>query len=747
MKLIQIAETRGMERFDLGNHMRLAVRIFIVAWLALAGSTALASLDFMVYQDESFAKNPEEILSADWQQGRPNEAYLAHEGILWLKVTIPAREVSEESYLVLDHPLLRQVELYANLNEPPLAVSGIGIAATEKAGPFAEVVFALEPKNSNSYTLYLKVESDFHVPVDLQIIAKNDYILAKKDSQRWLLFCLGWMLSIFIYNGFLYLFTRNKAYLYYSGLIGVAHILTVLGNSGLIYEILWTNLPTIAVRQLAITSALTVALNNQFAIILLSINRKFPKISFFLRTIAIIEVIHAGIAVFYSHSFTNDLSIALLLVSLATIFGAVTKMIVKREKYAIAFILASSPALIGALVFFGMTSGIFPVNPFTKYALPMGMSLEAVLFAVALAHRIRFVESSLQALKPDIMTNLYKEQLDPNRGESIPFKRTTETCSMMFVDIVGFSKVLANANATKDEDTVVDLLIEFQKELKKVISASDGIIDRTLGDGILCFFMDRSKDSATSAFECAVNLQTFAHSFSAKIYELHGFVFPLRIGIASGRAHILDLGTNGRLDLTCLSDDVNFAKRIESGCDPYRILICPETYKRVKNSVTNMFHTKYIPVKGQSSLAKTHQVIFSEERESAITKLDRGFRAYHSKTREYPRLSNSMPRIYKSPYGKLELVNFSLGGLGLISDVCFAKGVILEIESAEENPDAPLLATLILEVMWSRPIIQHHESISGYQVGTRVVATERAKEQIYEKLRLCATEKPASEIA
>jgi class 3 adenylate cyclase len=152
------------------------------------------------------------------------------------------------------------------------------------------------------------------------------------------------------------------------------------------------------------------------------------------------------------------------------------------------------------------------------------------------------------------------------------------TATIMFIDIVGFS-----AFSSKESPGAVFHELKYYIGLcTRIIHEHGGIIDKTLGDGLLAFFgydysgRKRMHSHADSAIDSAVAIQQAMMREYEKI-GANRLVLPLRIGINTARVYLGNLGTPPRIDFTIIGDGVNFAQRLESSCEPFQINIAQST--------------------------------------------------------------------------------------------------------------------------------------------------------------------------
>lgn len=142
--------------------------------------------------------------------------------------------------------------------------------------------------------------------------------------------------------------------------------------------------------------------------------------------------------------------------------------------------------------------------------------------------------------------------------------------TISFWDISGFS---ALCNELRDKPShVVSFLNEYFDEGAKIINGHKGILDKFIGDGIMAYFGNLTKFSASGPDDALTAAIKFRESFE-KIKERYmGFWLKehgkriqinLKCGIHTGYAFFGLLETERRKQITAIGHTANFASRLE----------------------------------------------------------------------------------------------------------------------------------------------------------------------------------------
>ncbi len=190
-----------------------------------------------------------------------------------------------------------------------------------------------------------------------------------------------------------------------------------------------------------------------------------------------------------------------------------------------------------------------------------------------------------------------------NNPQKFSFDAQETILTVMFIDIVNFS-LISRKNHPKQ---VFHLMKSILKELTEVIHSHDGIIDKTLGDGMLCYFGNNVHESevklvhAERAINCALEIQKKHGEKANNAVNIEDQAFSLRIGINTDICFMGDLGSGQRIDYTIIGDGVNIAKRLETACHPNQILISESCFKLLSSEQqsTQKWKKRNIKIKNQ----------------------------------------------------------------------------------------------------------------------------------------------------
>ena len=176
-------------------------------------------------------------------------------------------------------------------------------------------------------------------------------------------------------------------------------------------------------------------------------------------------------------------------------------------------------------------------------------------------------------LSPQIYKNIFETESE----HSNDYKRKKLT--VFFSDIKGFTDL----SDSLDPDLLAELVNDYLSAMTDIALKHGGTIDKFIGDAVLIFFGDPESDGlkkdAAKCLSMAIAMQNKVAEIDRNWRENRGITegLKVRMGISTGYCTVGNFGSVQRVDYTVLGSTVNLASRLESICQPKKILVAPET--------------------------------------------------------------------------------------------------------------------------------------------------------------------------
>lgn len=372
-------------------------------------------------------------------------------------------------------------------------------------------------------------------------------------------------------------------------------------------------------------------------------------------------------------------------------------------------LLAASVAVI-----FGSSLGVFA---FFGIQVSWFYPLAVFLVSSSSSYGINMVEKMLETQKlKDALKGAVPEaklrEIISNKGR-LHLEASERVVTLVFLDIANFSVVCEQQSA---KDTFL-FLKAILKDVTKVIHKYGGTVDRTLGDGILCFFGysyngEISENQADQAIKCAIEIQkqNIERCIRSTAQGLTGL--PFRIGLNTSSVYVGDIGNEDRIDFTVIGNGVNYAQRLEAACDHHSVMISGTTmdFSSKFNAKMPGFKKRFINIKHHDELIESIEYNPFHDTPEKVAAAQQAFRKSNNLERKEQRspISDSGKIIVETEFGVATMVDFSSSGFCIQIRSFLSKGVTLDIALVFSQPDLKALAadfgidSIKAEVRWGK---------------------------------------------
>lgn len=158
--------------------------------------------------------------------------------------------------------------------------------------------------------------------------------------------------------------------------------------------------------------------------------------------------------------------------------------------------------------------------------------------------------------------------------------------TIFFSDVVGFTSL----SDELDAEELATVLNEYLSEMTQIADRFGATVNQLVGDGIMIFF---GAPTATDDRDHALRAVRMGQAMQQRMAELRerwfqrGLQRPfhIRIGVNTGFASVGDFGSAGRMMYSAIGQQTNLAARIQSHCEPDRILLSHSTWALVKDEI------------------------------------------------------------------------------------------------------------------------------------------------------------------
>lgn len=345
--------------------------------------------------------------------------------------------------------------------------------------------FRLKLEAGDTYTFYIKsyFKQGNSSIYNFSIYDVDSHIDAMIYENILLTFLLGGMLTLLLYNLLIYLYTKDRVYIYYVAYLFFSFIIGFVFMSGFVYKFFnitnnsWIHYGTYA-------TPLTLIFILMFTSRIFDTKKYYLKINKFLTASIYFVAIYVVLSALFG--LLNLLPIIMLF---ALIMGFAIVLIgiymtYKRNRLGVIYLVSTASYASFAIITILYYLGNLPTNVFTSNSLMIGSLIEGFGLSLLLAYRINLLKkqnSSLTLLSAtDALTNLYNRR---HFEERIPVeinraKRDNKIFAFTLLDIDNFKKY----NDTYGHQDGDKVLKDVAKALQDSFKRSHDIIFRLGGE-------------------------------------------------------------------------------------------------------------------------------------------------------------------------------------------------------------------------------------------------------------------------
>ncbi|NOQ14122.1 MAG: diguanylate cyclase [Methyloprofundus sp.] len=345
-----------------------------------------------MYEDSSASLAFEEIKQL--KEFIPQTNYISRgysNSVFWIKFKIENATKSNVNYFIkFTNNAIHKFDCYivSNNGETIKYQQGVGYFTPKTSNPLVSPEFQVYLNSGESKTVYFSLFSIYPNFTSLYIFDKkslNNYVL-KYDVLYSIYF--GGVIALLLYNLFIYMFSREKSYLYY--VLYVSFFLCWQLQTNVFFPFN-TYSSTASYYTHGIFIPLFIASLLLFSRSILETKKRLPKMDRAMKTIAYLYLILAVSSLFYLHiSFIIINGLATLIMPFILYVGF--KSYFSGNKVALFFIVAQIVFLSTSTLFSLMTDGYLQYSLLTRHGIVVGSFIEIILFSLALAYRIRLLE-------------------------------------------------------------------------------------------------------------------------------------------------------------------------------------------------------------------------------------------------------------------------------------------------------------------------------------------------------------------
>jgi signal transduction histidine kinase/CheY-like chemotaxis protein len=314
---------------------------------------------------------------------------------MWLTATITNKTESPiSSNLEVNYPPLAVIDIYlVNQDGSIQTYFELGSSVPYKSRPMSSRnhVAPLELAANSHYQLLVRVKSGGSVSAPMYLSTSRALLEHEHFYHIAIGMFYGLALGLIIYNLFLFLIVREKMYLQYV-LYALGYSLTMASIDGLLHQF-WPTSPIWESRSLFFFSYFSGSFLCLFIRSMLQTKTEAPKCDKVLLAFFFMSVVFCVLSLLIDTSIIGKVNAVVTTPLILTIFAITIIRLLQGYREAIYFVLGIGAFTIGLLSVIAGAMNLHAYYEHTASILKVAEAIEMVMFAIALAQRIRSLET------------------------------------------------------------------------------------------------------------------------------------------------------------------------------------------------------------------------------------------------------------------------------------------------------------------------------------------------------------------
>lgn len=272
-------------------------------------------------------------------------------------------------------------------------------------------VFDLNIRDTKVHKIYIKLKSNENSKVVGSIRNSRTFVSWALNEYFYLAIFYGIVISLFLYNLFIYIYLKDSTYIYYTTYIAFAG-LWAMSNDGLGFQYIWYNYPIINTVIFPISNFLMITMLALYARKFFESPKRLPIFDKILVILLIFRAIPYSIWILNLFNLNSYIDKYFLLDTVVVLFLlciGIEKINIR--KHARIYVLAFTCLLLSYLIFTASYYYWIKYSLFTLYSINFGIAANMIILAVGLVSRLRSSMQEADFANKQVLYNLKEKEL------------------------------------------------------------------------------------------------------------------------------------------------------------------------------------------------------------------------------------------------------------------------------------------------------------------------------------------------
>ncbi|MFC6980171.1 diguanylate cyclase [Microbulbifer taiwanensis] len=332
-----------------------------------------------------------------------------------------------------------------------------------------DFVFPVTLPAQSERTYYLRYATQGSLNIGLSVSSETAFLPRLSLEQLLLGIYYGGFLVLVIYNLFLFLAVRDKAYVYYMG-YALSYGFYFSIHNGISFQFLWPGNPWLANESLVILLGLSTIFGTQFAREVCAGPQLAPRTDWVARTLMYSMVPLTLAAPFFEYR-PMILIFAGITLALCVVLLALGTISLLRGSISARYFMVAWVALLSSVIVYLLKAfGLLPHNDLTHNAFQVGALVEMVLLSLALGARVSEIQKRGYT---DELSRLYnRRHFDEQLPREFNFAARSGTpLSLLVLDLDHFKSINDRYGHRRGDQAIHAVGQLIQRKVRKPVLA------------------------------------------------------------------------------------------------------------------------------------------------------------------------------------------------------------------------------------------------------------------------------------
>lgn len=326
-----------------------------------------------------------------------------------IRVDVTNQSDKRELYFECGLSSFKEFEVYQSLNDTISLIGDYGINCDSHGELATSISFPIQLSKYDTISLLIKVRSNLGIALPIKVHSPENYLHIHALESLFGGIYFGAIITMLLYNLFLYLQVKDKNYLFY--VIYVSFLLLYLGSfKGYGSMYVWPGSSWMRENATFVFCCFSVVFGLQFGCVFLELKKRLSRSIVLIRGVQLLTLFNFLVYFFYSKHIAYNLFYLFTLLTMFLLSFLAIWVLKRGHETAKYYIIGQFVFFLSIFFTLLRVYSFIPHNFLTTHLSEMGTMFDVVIFSFALASRINMMKQEKELTKLKMLENDKKHQ-------------------------------------------------------------------------------------------------------------------------------------------------------------------------------------------------------------------------------------------------------------------------------------------------------------------------------------------------